>query len=122
MEVLGDQLETVHGTIHYGEPHEQSHGSYSLSEGNFADEFHLYSCEWEEGRIRWYIDGHLYHEETNWFTAWPGEDKKPYPAPFNQPFHIILNLAVGGEWVGYPDDETFKAAPFVIDYVKAYQK
>lgn len=122
MEVLGDKLETVYGTLHFGEPHDQSQGEYTLAEGNFAEEFHLYSCEWEPGSIKWYIDGHLYHHETKWFTAWPGKEKEAYPAPFDQPFHIILNLAVGGEWVGYPNDETFVANPFEIDYVRAYQK
>ena len=46
-----------------------------------------------------------------------------YPAPFDQPFYMILNLAVGGSWVGYPDDTTnFDDQAYVIDYVKAYQK
>ena len=121
MEVIGDQLSTVHGTIHYGEPHEQCQGHYELEEGGFDQDFHLFSCEWQPDTIKWYVDGHLYHEAKDWFSAWPGEDKKPYPAPFNQPFHVILNLAVGGEWVGYPDDKTFEAKPFEIDYVKIYK-
>ena len=46
-----------------------------------------------------------------------------YPAPFDQPFYIILNLAVGGSWVGNPNDETsFENNPYVIDYVRVYQK
>lgn len=122
MEVLGDKLDTVHGTIHFGEPHEQRQGSWTLEEGNFADEYHLFSCEYMEGCIKWYVDGHFYYETSDWFSAWPGKEKVPYPAPFNQPFHIILNLAVGGEWVGYPEDENFEANPYIIDYVKAYQK
>lgn len=122
MEVLGDKLDTVHGTLHFGEPHEQSQGSYHFDDVTLDQDFHLYSCQWEPECIKWYVDGHLYHQESNWFTAWPGEDKKPYPAPFNQPFHIILNLAVGGEWVGYPEDDKFEAHPFEIDYVRVYQK
>lgn len=121
MEVIGDQLTKVHGTLHFGEPHEQSQGTHTIESGDYSKDFHLYSMEWQPECIRWYVDGVLYHEETKWFTAWPGEDKKPYPAPFNQPFHVILNLAVGGEWVGYPDDETFEAQPLVIDYVRVYQ-
>ena len=56
------------------------------------------SCEYQEGSIKWYVDGHCYYETSDWFSAWPRKEKVPYPAPFDQPFHIILNLAVGGEW------------------------
>ena len=52
-----------------------------------------------------------------------GKGTLAYPAPFNQPFYIILNLAVGGSWVGNPNDETsFENNPYVIDYVRVYQK
>lgn len=80
------------------------------------------SCEYQEGSIKWYVDGHCYYETSDWFSAWPRKEKVPYPAPFDQPFHIILNLAVGGEWVGYPEDETFEANLYMIDYVKVYQR
>ena len=46
-----------------------------------------------------------------------------YPAPFDQPFYLILNLAVGGNWPGNPNEETdFEKAALVVDYVKVYQK
>ena len=124
MEVLGDQTCRLHGTMHYGEPHEQSQGCYEVEEqDNFADNFHVFACEWVPGKITWYVDGIKYHEETCWFSARPGEEKLPYPAPFNQNFYIILNLAVGGEWVGYPDETTsFEDQEYVIDYVRVYQK
>lgn len=52
-----------------------------------------------------------------------GQGTLAYPAPFDQPFYIILNLAVGGSWVGNPNDETsFENNPYVIDYVRVYQK
>ena len=52
-----------------------------------------------------------------------GKGTLAYPAPFDQPFYVILNLAVGGSWVGNPNDETsFKNNPYVIDYVRVYQK
>lgn len=52
-----------------------------------------------------------------------GKGTLAYPAPFDQPFYIILNLAVGGSWVGNPNDETsFENNPYVIDYVRVYQK
>ena len=124
MEVLGDQLETNYGTIHYGEPHEQNQGSYTLAEGDFSGEYHVYACEWEPGEIRYYVDGKKYHTVNNWFTKKEGESEKEYPAPFNQLFYIILNVAVGGNWPGNPEPDAVFAenAEMWIDYVRVYQK
>lgn len=124
MEVLGSRLETAYGTLHYGAPHAEQQGIYVLEDGTtFADDFHEYSVEWEPGEIRWYIDGNLYHTVNDWFTAVEGEDEKPYPAPFDQPFFVQMNLAVGGTWPGNPDASTdFDKAEFEIDYVRVYQK
>ena len=73
--------------------------------------------------ITWYIDGVKFHEESDWFSAKSGQGEVAYPAPFDQPFYMILNLAVGGSWVGYPDDSTTYAdQQFAVDYVKVYQK
>ena len=64
-----------------------------------------------------------YHEESDWFSAKSGQGEVTYPAPFDQPFYMILNLAVGGSWVGYPDESTtYDDQKFAIDYVKVYQK
>ncbi|MDE6432708.1 MAG: carbohydrate binding domain-containing protein [Lachnospiraceae bacterium] len=123
MEVMGQENDKVYGTIHYGAPHAESQGTQKLTKGNFSDEYHVFSCEWEPGSIKWYVDGVLYHEENDWFSAAEGQGTVSYPAPFDQPFYMILNLAVGGSWVGYPDETTdFADQAFVIDYVKAYQK
>lgn len=123
METLGHQTEIAYGTIHYGEPHGEQQGTYTLENATFADDFHEYSIEWEPGEIRWYIDGNLYHTVNDWFTAVQGEDDKPYPAPFNQTFFIQINLAVGGTWPGNPDATTdFENAEFLVDYVRVYQK
>lgn len=123
MEVMGQETDKLYGTVHYGEPHAESQGTEKLTQGNFSDEYHIFGCEWEPGRIRWYVDGKLYHEEKDWFSATAGQGTITYPAPFDQPFYMILNLAVGGSWVGYPDETTdFENQAFVIDWVKAYQK
>ena len=124
MEVMGQETNKAYGTIHYGEPHDQSQGTYTVSEGNnFADNYHTYACEWEPGKIIWYIDGVKFHEESDWFSAKSGQGEVTYPAPFDQPFYMILNLAVGGSWVGYPDaTTTYDDQQFAIDYVKVYQK
>lgn len=126
MEVLGDKTDTVHGTLHFGEPHTQKQGTYTLpaTEQDFAEDFHIFACEWEPGEFRYYVDGRLYYTENDWFTKKPGFGEAAYPAPYDQPFYMILNLAVGGSWVGYPDENTkFEDnAQLVVDYVRVYQR
>ncbi len=123
-EVLGDNTTMNYGTLHYGEPHKQNQGNYSLKNGDFADEYHVFAIEWEPGLIKWYVDGEQYYETNDWFTAVDGEEEKPYPAPFNQPFHVILNVAVGGDWPGDPDESTVfdDRAAMKVDYVRIFQK
>lgn len=123
MELLGNDVTTAYGTVHYGEPHAEQQGTYVLTEGTFADSYHEFSVEWEPGEMRFYIDGNLFHTVNDWFSAVDGEEDKPYPAPFNQPFFVQMNLAVGGTWPGNPDENTdFDKAEFEIDYVRIYQK
>ena len=123
MEVLGSDVTKAYGTLHYGEPHGEQQGTVVLDSGSFASDFHEYSVEWEPGEMRWYIDGELYLTVNDWFTAVQGEDEKPYPAPFDQPFFVQMNLAVGGTWPGDPDETTdFDKAEFEVDYVRVYQK
>ena len=124
MEVMGQSTDTLHGTLHFGEPHTQRQGTFVLEEGNFADEFHVFACEWEPGEMRFYVDNELYFTEHDWFTKRNGFDEITYPAPFDQPFYMILNVAVGGSWVGYPDATTEfgENAQMVVDYVRVYQK
>ncbi|MCH8567725.1 MAG: family 16 glycosylhydrolase [Balneolales bacterium] len=116
MELVGHEPNILHGTIHYGPPHTFSGGSYTLPSGNFSDNFHTFAVEWENGEIRWYIDDILYHTETDWFSQGQG-----FPAPFDQRFHFLLNLAVGGNWPGDPDETTVFPQQMVVDYVRVYQ-
>ena len=125
MEVMGQDTKKLYGTIHYGNPHAESQGTYTIKDGekSFSDDFHTFTCDWEPGKITWYVDGIKYHEESNWHSTTEGQGTLTYPAPFDQPFYIILNLAVGGSWVGNPNEETnFVNNPFVVDYVRVYQK
>ena len=125
MEVMGQDTNKLYGTIHYGNPHAESQGTYTIKDGkeSFSDGFHTFTCDWEPGKITWYVDGIKYHEESNWHSTTEGQGTLTYPAPFDQPFYIILNLAVGGSWVGNPNEETnFDNNPFVVDYVRVYQK
>lgn len=124
MEVLGDATNTSYATLHYGEPHTETQGSKTLSNGDFSKEFHVFACEWDPGEFRFYVDGDLIHTTNEWFTKRNGFGEVTYPAPFDQPFYMILNLAVGGNWPGDPDPngEFGENAQLVVDYVRVYQK
>ncbi|HMB99070.1 MAG TPA: glycoside hydrolase family 16 protein [Balneolaceae bacterium] len=117
-ELVGHQPSTVHGTVHFGQdwPENRSRTStYSLDSGKFSENFHLFSIEWEEDEIRWYVDGEQYH------TIQP-EDLEPENYPFNEQFHLILNLAVGGNWPGNPDSSTVFPQSMLVDYVRVFEK
>jgi beta-glucanase (GH16 family) len=120
MENLGHQPGKVHASLHYGNPHTFQTGSYDLPSGeSFVDEFHIFALEWEPEEIRWYIDNELYQTRINWFSSAPSGD---FPAPFDQPFHLIMNVAVGGTWPGNPDSTTDFPQMMYIDYVRVYQR
>jgi beta-glucanase (GH16 family) len=118
MEYLGHEPQTVHGTLHYGASgdHQFSGTSYTLEEGSFADDYHIFSIIWEAESIRWFVDGIEYQEQTEWYTG-----IADYPAPFDQKFYLIINLAVGGNWPGYPDETTVFPQRMMVDYVRLYQ-
>ena len=66
MEVMGQDTQKLYGTIHYGNPHAESQGTYILpGDDSFSSDFHTFSCEWLPGEIRWYVDGTLYHSEQD---------------------------------------------------------
>jgi hypothetical protein len=119
MEIIGSQPNVLHGTIHYhGEwPNNWYSGaSYTLSSGDFSDDFHVFAIEWEEGEIRWYVDGIHYSTKNSWDTT----SGAPFPAPFDEDFHILLNVAVGGNWPGSPDGTTVFPQRMEVDYVRVY--
>jgi len=124
MEFLGHEPNKIYGTIHFGEPHKESQGTYTLPAGqSFSDDYHIYSIEWEPGEIRWYLDGKLYHKANDWYSRDPYlADDYTYPAPFDQDFFLIMNISVGGNWPGNPDETTVFPQQMAVDYVRVYQK
>jgi len=120
MEYKGQEPDQVWGTLHYGPawPDNLHSGTqYRLPQGTFADDFHVFAIEWEEGEIRWYVDDVHYQTQNQWSTP-----AAAFPAPFDQRFHMILNLAVGGGFAGPPDDQTPFPSQLQIDYVRVYQR
>lgn len=120
MELVGHEPEIVHGTLHYGAnwPNNQHSGKgFTLPSGTFADDFHVFALEWEEGEMRWYVDDELYQTQNSWSTT-----EASFPAPFDQRFHFVLNIAVGGTWPGNPDATTTFPQRMTIDYIRVYQR
>ncbi|WDC85649.1 glycoside hydrolase family 16 protein [Caloramator sp. mosi_1] len=126
MEAWGSNTNKVAGTIHYGSswPNNTYTGKeYLFPEGqSVSSDFHTYAIEWEPGEIRWYVDGNLYQVQNNWYSKDPNSGEKfSFPAPFDQEFYIILNLAVGGHWDGEPNENTVFPATMEVDYVRVYE-
>ena len=150
----GNVENRVYGTLHYGKDwpdNVHSGKSYTLPEGaNPADEFHTYAIEWQEGEIRWYVDDYLYQTQRRstvrynskgeavglshrgWFAEYfdqgSGELTTHWDnAPYDQEFHLLLNLAVGGDWpenvnnLGVDASAFTSGQHFEIDYVRVYQ-
>ncbi|NBI30307.1 carbohydrate binding domain-containing protein [Chengkuizengella marina] len=123
MEFLGHDPYTVYGTLHYGVPWTHTGQSFQLPSGeSFVDDYHTFTLEWEPGEMRWYVDGILFSTQNDWFSKDPqGADNFTYPAPYDRDFYIQMNLAVGGNWPGYPDETTVFPQQFLIDYVRVYE-
>lgn len=116
LEFLGHDTDTVHGTVH-GPGYSGANGvtrSYSLEEGDFSDDYHVYGIEWQPEQIQWFVDDEVF------FTLTP--DDVPGDWVYDHPFFIILNLAVGGNWPGYPDETTTFPQMLRVDYVRVYQQ
>ncbi|MEO0338896.1 MAG: family 16 glycosylhydrolase, partial [Bacteroidota bacterium] len=116
MEYLGQEPDKAFGTIHYGQlfPNNSfTSAEYLKYNGNFSDEFHEFAIEWEENEIRWYIDDYLYGTKT------PADLGGEF-WPFDQDFHFILNVAVGGT-LGGPVDDSMLPQVMEVDYVRVYK-
>ena len=133
VEARGQEPGKVHGTLHYGgrgPAHEQSGRDFAFPDGGTVADFHVYALEWEPGEIRWLVDGRPYATQSSWWSSSKGArrgarpadaDRNPFPAPFDQPFYLVINLAVGGNFVGRPDDGTAFPAEMLVDYVRVYE-
>lgn len=110
---------SVHGTLHYGGawPNNTYSGAAYIPATSVSDNFHIYALEWEENEFRWFVDGVHYQTQNTWSTQGVA-----YPAPFDQRFHFILNVAVGGNWPGNPSATTRFPQSMEVDYIRVYKK
>ncbi|AOM81765.1 glycoside hydrolase family 16 protein [Salisediminibacterium beveridgei] len=119
MENRGSETDKVGAAIHYGDlwpDNTYTAAEYHFPEDRRTTDFNEYAIEWEPGEIRWYVNDELYSTKTEWGTKY-GE----YPAPFDQEFHMILNLAIGGWYGGEPDETTVFPGQVKVDYVRVYE-
>ncbi len=116
MEYRGQEPSVIHGSIHgpgYSGGTAIS-GRYVLPEGAFNDDFHVFAIEWNPGSITWFVDDRPFQtidsEDIPAGTRWV----------FDHPFFILLNVAVGGHWVGAPDASTVFPQVMLVDWVRVY--
>lgn len=115
MENVGHEPRTTHGTIH-GPGYSGANGIGGSNHGSapFADDFHVYAIEWDPNVIRWYVDGELFNTITV-------NHLRGRPWVYDHDFFLILNVAVGGNWPGSPDETTVFPQTMLVDYVRVYQ-
>ena len=118
MEHVGYQMGHVHGTVHneayYWLKWEQRKGRILLDDVD--REFHVYALEWTPERIDAFVDDSHYFTYVNENAGWRAW-------PYDQPFHLILNIAVGGAWgrAGGPIDDTIFPQQMLVDYARVYE-
>ncbi len=107
----------VLGTIHYGgeSPANVFTSNTYTVPTDATQNFHTYALEWDQNEMRWYVDDVLYAMQNSWRST-----AAPYPAPFDQAFYVILNVAVGGNLPGPPDNSTALPVTMDVDYIRVY--
>ncbi len=116
MEVLGSTPNAAHGTLHAPWPFApKGIGGKAESPTPLSDGFHVYGMEWAPERISFLLDGVAYETITR--------SQLPTGAdwPFDHPFFLLLNLAVGGNWPGPPNSSTKFPARMLVDWVRVWQ-
>lgn len=115
MEYRGQEPQIVHGSLHgpgnfAGQALTQS---FTLPNDRFDVGFHLFAVEWDENGISYFVDDRLYYQIKP-------EDTGEWV--FNAPFFIIVNVAVGGNYVGPPNESTAFPQTMLVDYVRVYRE
>jgi beta-glucanase (GH16 family) len=115
MELRGSAPSVNNTTMHFGNSvatHQQKGTAYALPAGDFSTDFHLFTCIRSLNKMEFFVDGVSYYTLTSATVS---------PYPFNNPFYVILNVAVGGDFDGNPDASTTFPQSMLVDYVKFFQ-
>jgi beta-glucanase (GH16 family) len=116
LEYRGQEPQIVHGSLH-GPGYSGGSaitGSYYLQGEGFDEDFHVFAIDWDRDSITWLVDDQPYQ------TIEPSDLPEADQWVFDHPFFIILNVAVGGHFVGPPDDSTVFPQTMLVDYVRVY--
>ncbi|MFK7928654.1 MAG: family 16 glycosylhydrolase [Myxococcota bacterium] len=117
MEFRGNEPDTILGTIHGpGYSGGGAVGGKITSDEKWSDNYHIYRIEWDVQHIAWYVDGELY------YTAHAGKTPAQTPWVFNHDFFLILNLAVGGQFLDNPDASTPVENEMLVDFVRVFER
>jgi beta-glucanase (GH16 family) len=129
IESRGSAVHETTGALHFGGPWPRNTylaHAYSFPKKNAAEDFHVYTLEWSRDEIKWFVDGKLCKKRTK--DEWFSEAAKQNPsAPYDQPFHLTLNVAVDGRFFEKTKQraDNLPASEFPqtlqVDYVRVYQ-
>ena len=118
MEHVGFDQDIVHTSVHTN-AFNHKNGTHKTAHDKVSGatrKFHTYAMEWDPDFIQWYIDGEPFYRFDN-----PREGTAKWP--FDIPFYLIINLAIGGTWGAQEGvDEKMEEARMYVDYVRVYQK
>ena len=118
MEHVGYDLGVVHGSVHTEAYNHKINTQRSSARkiANVDTEFHVYSIIWDKDKISFFVDDVQYflfeNDQQGNYKTWP----------FDQRFHLLINIAVGGDWPGNPDNSTNFPRKMLVDYVRVYEK
>lgn len=116
MELRGQEPHIIHGSLH-GPGYSGGNAitkSFALMNARFDTDYHIFAVEWDEDKIDYYVNDYLYQRinKSDVKGEWV----------YDQPFFIILNMAVGGSYVGFPLPQTPFPQKMIIDYVRVYKE
>ncbi len=123
MEARGRIPNEASGAIHFGGSWPDNtfvYKTHTFDQNESIDQFHIYAIEWDETSIKWFFNDINYYTVTDWFS-----EGNPFPAPFDQRFYMLLNLAIGGVYDNntVPPSTLFDEQVLMqIDYVRVFSK
>jgi len=114
LEYIGRDPDMVYTTLHTQDSHGNTINTKRTKIEEIEEGFHVFAVDWNKDKMDFFVDEKLV------YTFQP-ENKTEDIWPFNQPFYILINMAVGGNFGGPEVDDTIFPQEFIIDYVRVYE-